>query len=99
MTKKPVRPLSALVLALLFSLPASPTCGGGGGGGMGGMAPAGGGMSMPQQVYYVPWKMAKPQDPGSADGLILYWFPASQNELQKSSLRVSRPLSLYASQC
>ena len=54
---------------------------------------------MPQQVYYVPWKLAKPQEPAPAGGLVLYWFPSSENELQKSSLRVSRPLSLYASQC
>jgi tetratricopeptide (TPR) repeat protein len=32
-------------------------------------------------------------------GLVLYWFPASKEELQKSSLRASRPLSLYATQC
>ncbi len=84
----------------IFLLPSAwATCGGGGGGGMGGMAPAGGGMSTPQQVYYVPWKLAKPQEPAPAGGLVLYWFPSSENELQKSSLRVSRPLSLYASQC
>jgi tetratricopeptide (TPR) repeat protein len=65
---------------------------------MGGMAPRGGG-SVPDQVYYVPWKMVKPQDPPVAGPLVLYWFPASQEELQKSSLRVSRPLSLYATEC
>src|SRR6185437_1542576 len=84
----------------MFLLPSVwATCGGGGGGGMGGMAPAGGGVSMPQQVYYVPWKLAQPQMSAPAGGLVLYWFPSSQDELQKSSLRVSRPLSLYASQC
>lgn len=62
------------------------------------MAPRGGG-SVPDQVYYVPWKMVKPQDPPVAGPLVLYWFPASQEELQKSSLRVSRPLSLYATEC
>ena len=30
---------------------------------------------------------------------VLYWFPASKEEIQKSSLRQSRTLSLYASQC
>jgi tetratricopeptide (TPR) repeat protein len=30
---------------------------------------------------------------------VLYWFPVSKEELQKSSLRASRPLSLYATQC
>lgn len=67
---------------------------------MGGMAPRGGGGADAQpQVYYVPWKLAKPQDPPVTSGLALYWFPVSQEELQKSSLRVSRPLSLYATQC
>ncbi len=32
-------------------------------------------------------------------GLVLYWFPASQNEVKNSSLLQSRSLSLYASQC
>ena len=66
---------------------------------MGGMAPSGAGGGVQQQVYYVPWKVAKPTDGTEANGLVLYWFPASQNELQNSSLRVSRPLSLYAAQC
>lgn len=50
------------------------------------------------QVYYVPWKVREPKDPPAA-GLVLYWFPLSNDELKKSSLRESRPLSLYASQC
>ena len=66
---------------------------------MGGMAPGGGGGVQQEQVYYVPWKMAQPTDPSAASGLVLYWFPSSQNELQNSSLRVSRPLSVYATQC
>ena len=49
-------------------------------------------------VYVVPWKVRKPKDP-PAMGLVLYWFPASNNELNNSSLRESRALSLYASQC
>ena len=97
---------SALIrLSLLFALVSSlivtalATCGGGGGGGMGGMAPRGGSMDAQPQVYYVPWKLAKPQDPPTTRGMALYWFPSSPDELQKSSLRVSRPLSLYATQC
>src|SRR6185503_7864890 len=31
--------------------------------------------------------------------LILYWFPASNEEVQKSSMRVSRILTLYSAQC
>ena len=71
------------------------TCGGGGGGGTGGM---GSGMGN-QQVYPVPWKNAKLGDPIDRAGLALYWFPASQNELEKSSLRNSRLLALSAAQC
>jgi len=88
---------AAVVLSILVPI-ASATCGGGGGGGMGGMAPGGGGGFPQQQVYYVPWKLAKTGDI-PAGGLVLYWFPSSPEELQRSSLRVSRPLSLYATQC
>src|SRR5437868_15550169 len=87
----------AILLALLFSCsPAWATCGGGGGGGGGGMS-GGGGSDM--KVYYVPWKVRAPQDPPVAMGLVLYWFPATTEEVQKSSLRASRTLSLYAAQC
>jgi tetratricopeptide (TPR) repeat protein len=41
----------------------------------------------------------QPGDPPAATGLLVYWFPSSQQELEKSSLLSSRPLSLYASQC
>jgi len=92
------RSLSLVVILSMLLSTASATCGGGGGGGMGGMAPGGSGAGAQQQVYYVPWKLAKPQDQ-PAGGLVLYWFPSSPEELQRSSLRVSRPLSLYASQC
>jgi tetratricopeptide (TPR) repeat protein len=78
------------------------TCGGGGGGGMGGMsAPGmGSGMGMPaEQVYNVPWRVRLPELPPVTAGLVLYWFPSSVQEVQKSSLRTSRVLSLYATQC
>jgi len=70
------------------------TCGGGGGGGMGGM---GGGVS--QETYPVPWKLIQPQDPPVSQGLVVYWFPSSQTEIEKSSLRFSRTLSVYSQQC
>lgn len=91
------RPLATLLILLFAVSPAWATCGGGGGGGGGGMPSAGGGASKPE-VYFVPWKARKPNDP-PAKGLVVYWFPASKEEVQKSSLRESRPLSLYASQC
>lgn len=71
------------------------TCGGGGGGGVGGM---GGGTSMPEQTYQVPWKLLKAGET-IKEGLVVYWFPSSDEEVQKSSLRNSRILSQYASQC
>lgn len=101
--RKQISRLTALLLALLL-LPAPDwaTCGGGGGGGMGGMrsgGPSAGTLGGDQQVYQVPWKLVKPEDPPIASGLVLYWFPSSGQEFQASSLRNSRSLSLYASQC
>jgi len=52
-----------------------------------------------QQVYQVPWKLVKPDDAPAAGGLVVYWFPSSSDEFQRSSLRNSRSLSLYATQC
>ena len=86
-----------LLLTLLLLVPTDwATCGGGGGGGMGGM---GGGSAMPEQTYPVPWKILQAADPAPTAGLALYWLPSSQMELERSSLRFSRTLSLYASQC
>jgi tetratricopeptide (TPR) repeat protein len=92
------RSIAVALLALFFIQTSFATCGGGGGGGGGGMSNGGGGGGSNTPVYVVPWKVRKPKDP-PAMGLILYWFPASQNELRVSSLRESRALSLYASQC
>jgi tetratricopeptide (TPR) repeat protein len=100
-----VRPLAIFLALLLLPTSEWATCGGGGGGGMGGMrggsnAPSGSSGTMSaDQVYPVPWKLVKPDDPPFASGLIVYWFPSSAVEFQKSSLRNSRTLSLYASQC
>lgn len=52
-----------------------------------------------EQVYHVPWKLVSAEDKPVSGGLQLYWFPSSQQELQRSSLLNSRTLSLYASQC
>src|SRR6266550_2212691 len=91
------RALTLLLITVFVVSPVWATCGGGGGGGVGGMSGGGGGGSTPT-VYYVPWKVRAPNDPAPM-GLVLYWFPASSAELQKSSLRASRSLSLYATQC
>ena len=89
-------PIAMLLILLFVASPAWATCGGGGGGGVGGMS--GGSGNAAPTVYYVPWKVREPKDP-PAKGLIVYWFPASADELKKSNLRASRPLSLYATQC
>ncbi len=95
--------LSALFMVLLLlPVPDWATCGGGGGGGMGGMrsggAPGSPGMGS-EQVYQVPWKILKPEEALTPGGLVVYWFPSSVQEFQKSSLRNSRSLSLYATEC
>jgi len=92
------RSISVVLLALFFAQSALATCGGGGGGGGGGMASGGGGGGGNAPVYVVPWKIRKASDPAPG-GLVLYWFPRSADEIKASSLRQSRVLSLYASQC
>jgi tetratricopeptide (TPR) repeat protein len=90
--------LCAFLLVFAFvSTPVWATCGGGGGGGGGGMSGNNGSGGDPT-VYFVPWKIVDPAKPITS-GLILYWFPASKEELRNSPLRQSRDLSLYASQC
>jgi len=94
----------AFLLVLVFACsPVWATCGGGGGGGGGGTSGSGGsggGATKDPVVYHVPWKNSSTaKDAPVKEGLVLYWFPASKAELQKSTLRESRALSLYAAQC
>ncbi|HVR39153.1 MAG TPA: hypothetical protein VMU84_08650 [Thermoanaerobaculia bacterium] len=50
-------------------------------------------------VQFVPWKILKPaQSPPSAP-LILYWLPATREEMKKSELLTAHDLSTYAMQC
>jgi tetratricopeptide (TPR) repeat protein len=96
-----LRALAILLGAILFVPPAPlwATCGGGGGGGTGGVSAGGGAPDVPEPTYRVPWRLQKPSDPPVKEGLVLYWFPTGQKELDKSSLRSSRQLTLYAAQC
>ena len=91
----------AFLLVLVFVCsPVWATCGGGGGGGGGGMSGAGnnsGGAN--PTVYHVPWKVHDAKAPAIKSGLILYWFPASVEEIKKSPLIESRDLSLYSAEC
>src|SRR4051812_8829296 len=91
------RSIAVALLALFFAQSSFATCGGGGGGGGGGTSNngGGGGGSTPP-VYRVPWELAPKVNPG---GLVLYWFPASETEAKNSSLKESRLLSGFASQC
>ena len=96
------RSLAFLLVMAFVCTPVWATCGGGGGGGGGGTSGSGGsggGSTSNPVVYHVPWKVMKETDKAVAEGLVLYWFPATKEELQKSSLRESRDLSNYASQC
>lgn len=96
------RSIAFLLVTAFVCSPVWATCGGGGGGGGGGTSGSGGnggGSTTNPVVYHVPWKLMKETDKPVAEGLILYWFPASKEEVQKSSLRESRELSLYAGQC
>lgn len=99
MKTKSFRSIAVSLLVLFFAQSSWATCGGGGGGGGGGMANSGGsGGGTAAPVYIVPWKLRKPTD-APAVGLVLYWFPASVDELKNSSLKQSRILQVYASQC
>lgn len=90
---------AAFLLVILFvASPVWATCGGGGGGGGGGMSGSGSGGNN-TIVYHVPWKIRDAKTPAVKEGLILYWFPATAEEVKKSPLRESRDLSLYAGQC
>ncbi|HEY6804092.1 MAG TPA: tetratricopeptide repeat protein [Pyrinomonadaceae bacterium] len=97
MTKLLSRSLASLLMLLFALSPVWATCGGGGGGGTGGVGGGGGGGATPA-VYNVPWKMWEAKT-APAKGLILYWFPASNDEVKRSPLKGSRVLTLYASQC
>lgn len=91
----------ATILIVLFSLsPAWATCGGGGGGGTGGVGGGGGSRNEgpAPAVYNVPWKIWEARSAPNK-GLVLYWFPATNDEIKKSSLRQSRLLTLYSAQC
>lgn len=98
MNAKISRALATFLMILIASTPAWATCGGGGGGGTGGVAGGSRNEGPAPAVYMVPWKIWEARTAPSK-GLILYWFPATQVEVEKSSLRASRILTLYSSQC
>jgi tetratricopeptide (TPR) repeat protein len=92
------RSLSLSLAVILTVSQTWATCGGGGGGGTGGMG-GGSGAGGASETYPVPWKVLNAADAAQKSGLAVYWLPSSQQELEKSSLRFSRTLSSYATQC
>jgi tetratricopeptide (TPR) repeat protein len=89
----------ASVLMVLFSLsPVWATCGGGGGGGTGGVGGGNSGAGPAPTVYKVPWKIWEART-APQKGLVLYWFPATNNEVKSSPMHTSRILTLMSSQC
>jgi tetratricopeptide (TPR) repeat protein len=89
----------ATLLIVLFSVsPIWATCGGGGGGGTGGVGGGNNNSGPSPVVYKVPWKLWEAKT-APTKGLVLYWFPASNDEIKKSSLLASRILTLYSAQC
>jgi tetratricopeptide (TPR) repeat protein len=89
----------ALLLVLSFSLtPVWATCGGGGGGGTGGVGGGNNTGGPAPTVYNVPWEIWNAKTP-PAKGLVLYWFPLTNDELKKSPMKTSRILTLYSAQC
>jgi tetratricopeptide (TPR) repeat protein len=93
------RGTAIFLIASISTTPLWATCGGGGGGGTGGMSMGMGGSMPAAQVYNVPWQPLTTERPPVTAGLVLLWFPSSVQEFQKSSLRTSRELSIYATQC
>lgn len=55
--------------------------------------------ALASQTYPVPWKLIQPEDQPLSQGMAVYWFPASQAEIDNSSLRFSRTLVTYSQQC
>ena len=97
--KKQLSRILATILITLFALsPAWATCGGGGGGGTGGVGGGNSSMGPAPTVYKVPWKLWESRT-AAQKGLVLYWFPANNDEVKKSPLLTSRILTLYSSQC
>lgn len=63
---------------------------------MGGTMPSG--MGQPQ-AYVVPWKILQPGEAPLSAPLVVYWFPATKEEVKGHDLMSSRALTLASGQC
>jgi len=50
-------------------------------------------------VWFVPWKVLNPGEGQPHAQLVVYWFPASRDDMRHSELLTSRTLTLFSSQC
>jgi hypothetical protein len=50
-------------------------------------------------VVFVPWKVLRPGTALPRSPLLLFWIPASRQELRRSELLTSEELARYAAQC
>ena len=92
------RTLAFLLILSFSSTPVWATCGGGGGGGTGGVGGGNNTGGPAPTVYNVPWEIWNAKTPPSK-GLVLYWFPLTNDELKRSPMKTSRILTLYSAQC
>lgn len=53
----------------------------------------------PPHVSLVPWKVVDPGDEQVNAPLVLFWIPASRDELRRSDLLTSNELTLFSSRC
>ena len=51
------------------------------------------------EVSFVPWKVLNPGDEPLRDRIVLYWIPASRDEIRRSDLVTSRALLGFVAQC
>jgi hypothetical protein len=53
----------------------------------------------PPGVTFVPWKVLNPGDEPLKGDLVLFWVPATRDEIKRSPMLTSRSLAILASQC
>jgi len=53
----------------------------------------------PERIWFVPWKVLNPGEAPPAAQLVVYWLPASRDDMRHSELLTSRTLTLFSSQC
>ncbi len=53
----------------------------------------------PEPAWFVPWKVLTPGEAPPHAQLVVYWLPASRDDMRHSELLTSRTLTLYSSQC